>query len=60
MLLLAKAEDIAVSLQMTLIWPFKVTKDQTDNTIKFATYHFLYVFHSNYSAISRETLFFSV
>ena len=46
--------------QMTLIWFFKVTKVQTVNTIRFATYHFLYVFHSNYSAISRETLFFSI
>ena len=34
MLLLAKAEDIAVSLQMTLIWPFKVTKDPTDHQIR--------------------------
>ena len=38
---------------MTLIWPFKVTKGQTDYAIRFATYHFLYVFYSNYSAISH-------
>ena len=46
--------------QMTLIWPFKVTKGKTDNAIWFAKYHFQYVFHSNYSAISHETLFFSI
>ena len=39
---------------MTLIWPSKVTKGQTDYGIGFATYHFLYVFYSNYSAISHE------
>ena len=39
--------------QMTLIWPFKVTKGQTDYTIWFAPYHFLYTFYSNYSAISH-------
>ena len=38
---------------MTLIWPFKVTKSQTEYAIGFAQYHFLYVFHSNYSAISH-------
>ena len=30
---------------MTLIWSYKVTKDQTDYT---ATYHFLLVLYSNY------------
>ena len=44
---------------MTLIWPFNVTKCQTDNAIRFVTYPFLYVFHINYSAISHETLFFN-
>ena len=39
--------------QMILIWPFKVTKGQTDHAIRFAIYHFLYVFYSNYSAISH-------
>ena len=41
--------------QMTLIWPFKVTKSQTDNVILFPTYDFLSVFYSrpNYSAISH-------
>ena len=39
--------------RMTLIWPFKVTKGQTDNTIQSATYHLLLVFYSNYSAISH-------
>ena len=27
--------------QMTLIWPFKVTKGQTDHAIRSATYEFL-------------------
>ena len=39
--------------QMTLIWPFKVTKGQTDYAIRFTTYDFLLVFYSNYSAISH-------
>ena len=38
--------------QMTLIWPFKVTEGQTDYVIRYATYDFLLVFYSNYSAIS--------
>ena len=38
---------------MTLIWPFKVIKGQTDFDIGFATFHFLYVFYSNCSAISQ-------
>ena len=38
--------------QMTLIWPFKVTKSQTDYAIRSATYDLLLVFYSNYSAIS--------
>ena len=37
---------------MTLIWPFKVTKGQTDYAILFATFEFLSVFHNKYSAIS--------
>ena len=41
------------SQQMTLIWPFRVTKGQTNHAIRFATYHFLYMFYSNYSAISQ-------
>ena len=38
---------------MTLIWPFKVTKGQTDLAIPTATYDFLLVLYSNYSAISH-------
>ena len=38
--------------QMTLIWPFKVTKGQTDYAIRSATYDFLLTFYSNYIAIS--------
>ena len=38
---------------MTLIWPFKVTKGQTDFAIRTATYVFLLVLYSNYSAISH-------
>ena len=38
---------------MTLIWPSKVTKDQIDYAIRSATYDFLLVFYSNYSAISH-------
>ena len=44
---------------MTLIWPFKVTRGQTDNTIWFAAYNFLYVFYSNYSAIWHRNPVFS-
>ena len=44
---------------MTLIWPFKVTQGQTDYAIGFTTYHFLYVFYSNYSAISHGIYVFS-
>ena len=44
---------------MILIWPFKVTKGQTDYAIRFATYHFLYVFYSDYCAISHGNPFFS-
>ena len=40
--------------QKTLIWPCKVTKGQTDYTIRFAAYKFLYVSYSNYSAISHK------
>ena len=36
---------------MTYIWPFKVTKGQTDNAIRFATHDFLPVFYGNYNAI---------
>ena len=39
---------------MTLIWPVKVTKAQTDCPIRFATYEFLYVSYSNYSVISHR------
>ena len=39
---------------MILIWPSKVTKGQTDYTIRFAKYEFLYVFCSNYCAISHR------
>ena len=39
--------------EMTLIWPFKVNKGQTDFFILFATYDLLSVFYSNYSAISH-------
>ena len=38
---------------MTLIWPFKVTKGQTDNSIRSATHDSLLTFYSNYSAISH-------
>ena len=38
--------------QMTLFWPFKVTKGKTGCTIRFAAYEFLYMFYSNCSAIS--------
>ena len=37
---------------MTLIWPFKVTKGQTDYTIWSVTHEFLLMLNSNYSAIS--------
>ena len=59
-LALSRTEPLVIQ-QMALIWPFKVTKGLTDNTIGFAPNHFLYVFHSNYSAISPGTpvLFFS-
>ena len=36
---------------MTLIWPFKVTKGQTDHDMRFSTYDLLLVFYSNYNAI---------
>ena len=39
---------------MTLIWPFKVTKGQTDYAILFTTHDFLSVLYSNYSANSHE------
>ena len=39
--------------QMTLIWPFKVSKGQTDYATLFAIYDFRSVFYSNYSAISH-------
>ena len=45
--------------QMTLIWPFKVTKGQTDCAIWFATYDLLLVFYSYYSAISHGNPAFS-
>ena len=35
------------------IWPFKVTKGQTDHVIRFAAYNFIYVFYINDSAISH-------
>ena len=38
---------------MTLIWPFKVTKGQTDHAIRTVTYDFLQVLYSNYGAISH-------
>ena len=38
---------------MTSIRPFKVTKGQTDYAILFATYDFLSVLYSNYSALSH-------
>ena len=41
--------------QMTLIWPFKVTKGQTDYSIRSAIYDFLLTFYSNYSAISLRS-----
>ena len=37
---------------MTLIWPSKVTKGQTDYSIRLATYDFLLTLYSNYSAFS--------
>ena len=43
-----------VFLQMTLMWPFKVSKGQTDNAIRFATHDLLLVFYSNNSAISHR------
>ena len=43
---------------MALIWPFKVTKGQTYYTIRSATYDFLLVFYSNYSANSHENPIF--
>ena len=42
---------------MTLIWPFEVTKGQTDHAIRSATYEFLLVFYSIYSAISHRYRF---
>ena len=43
---------------MTLIWPFKVIKGQTDYTIRFASYELLYVFYSNHCAISHRNQVF--
>ena len=40
--------------QMILISPIKVTKNETDHAIRFATYHSPYVFYSNYCAIPDE------
>ena len=37
----AISHENPVFQQMTLIWPFKVTKGQTDYAIRFATYQFL-------------------
>ena len=39
---------------MTLIWPSKVTRGQTDYVFRFAAYDLLLVFYSNYSAISHR------
>ena len=39
--------------QMALVWPFKVTKGQTDNAIRFPTHDLLLVLYSNYCAISH-------
>ena len=36
---------------MTLIWPSKVTRGQTDYAIRLAKYHSLYVFYNKYIAI---------
>ena len=44
---------------MTLIWLFKVTKGQTDNTIRFAAYELLCMFYCNYSDISHRIPVFS-
>ena len=35
------AQKPCFSAHMTLIWPFKVTKGQTNYAIRFTTYHFL-------------------
>ena len=43
---------------MTSIWPFKVTKGQTDYAIRSATYDFLLTFHGNYSPISHRNRVF--
>ena len=43
---------------MPLIWPLKVIKNQTDYAIRSATYDLLFVFYSNYNAISHENLVF--
>ena len=43
--------------QMTLIWPFKVTKGQTDNAIRFVTYQFLYVFIVTIALSRTESCF---
>ena len=45
--------ETPVFQQMTLIWPFKVTKGQTDYAIRSATHDLLFVFYTNYSAISH-------
>ena len=48
-------------MQMTLIWPSKVTKGESDYTIWFASYDILYMFNSNYSAIShRNPVFYKM
>ena len=43
---------------MTLIWTFKVTEGQTDYAIRSATYDFLFVFYSNYGAVSHRNPIF--
>ena len=46
--------------QMTSIWPFQVTKGQTEYDIRFTAYHFLYVCSVVTIVLScMETLFFS-
>ena len=45
--------------QMTSICSFKVTKVQTEYSIRFATNHFLYEIYGNYSAISHGNPVFS-
>ena len=53
--ILQAKQDISTDIW---IWPFKVTRAQTDYAIQSATYDFPLVLYTNYSAISHGNLVF--